>query len=277
MIMSMEFKSVDIPGWNIKESFGKANRQVTPDGWLKVKYPKGSSSPGEDGPEGGTQFYAPVYGLPSEVATLEYQVKFDDNFQPVKGGKLPGLYIGHKGLFEGASGGRRRDHNASIRIMWRSDWQAEAYVYPPKKAKQAPDYTKLPGSTIKDDYGDSLFRGILKLQPKAWNKVTITVGMNTPGKADGTLTVSIGKTAASYNKMVWRVAHDPLCSVNGIFFSTFFGGKSDYKTPVTTYATFKDFKLHTKPAPGRALLEQDGTLEEQTDDEDEELLNHREL
>ena len=91
--------------WNITNIFfGQENYQVltnTTDttgttgttGILQVYYPKGSSSPSKL-PVGGFGFFS----TPNEIhnardVTLEYSVMFDKSFNPVLGGKLPGLYI----------------------------------------------------------------------------------------------------------------------------------------------------------------------------------------
>ena len=42
----------------------------------------------------------------------------------------------------GASGGRHSDENASVRLMWRTDLMAEAYVYA-TAAADSPEYKTL--------------------------------------------------------------------------------------------------------------------------------------
>ena len=68
---------------------------------LQVLYPKGSINPGNS-PQGGTEFYARPLDITRAVnASLEYSVFFPVDFDFVKGGKLPGLYGGHKGCSGG--------------------------------------------------------------------------------------------------------------------------------------------------------------------------------
>ena len=61
---------------------------------IQSKYPKGSFKPSAT-PRGGISFYAPgpedVDLTTAAEATLSYSVLFEDGFDFVKGGKLPGL------------------------------------------------------------------------------------------------------------------------------------------------------------------------------------------
>ncbi len=98
---------------------------------LTVKYPKGSYKPSVK-PVGGIGFKsAPLSMFFADDIILRYQVAFANNFDPVRGGKLPGLFVANglnKTAMSGASGGCQTD-NASIRLMWRPNMTAEAYVY----------------------------------------------------------------------------------------------------------------------------------------------------
>jgi len=70
---------------------------------LQILYPKGSNAPRND-PQGGTEFYAhPLDLLTARNVTLQYSVYFPSDFDFVKGGKLPGMYGGHKGCSGGNS------------------------------------------------------------------------------------------------------------------------------------------------------------------------------
>lgn len=70
---------------------------------MQVLYPKGSNAP-SNSPQGGTEFYAhPLDITLAQNVTLQYSVYFSGDFDFVKGGKLPGLYGGHKGCSGGNS------------------------------------------------------------------------------------------------------------------------------------------------------------------------------
>ena len=68
---------------------------------IRILYPRGWINPGNT-PQGGAEFYAHPLDLRNvNNATLEYSVYFPEDFDFVKGGKLPGLYGGHKGCSGG--------------------------------------------------------------------------------------------------------------------------------------------------------------------------------
>jgi len=213
---------------------------------LKVVYPKGSYEPSKN-PIGGLGIYAsPPEAFAAEEATFTYQLYFDDNFEPVLGGKLPGLYVAggtNKSDIKGGSGG---DHSevSTVRIMWRQKMAAETYVYLPYDLTQDPSYEKIPGIIRNKEYGDSLWRGELTFKYKAWNDVSIHVIMNTVGVNDGLLEVTINGVTRSFNKLGWR-QHDNY-KVSFIDFETFFGGSTtDWATPIDTYTLFRNINIET--------------------------------
>lgn len=237
--------------WNIsKIGWGKDNQnhQVLEDGSLKVFYPEGSYTPSKF-PQGGIGFYAsPSDIFPANDLILSYDVKFDDTFQAVLGGKLPGLFFSEgtdKKYMREASGGNHNNNTASLRIAWRKDFVGEAYVYLPKD--QTDDYYDIPYLVQNEAFGDSLWRGLFKFQPNEWNKIMIRVKLNTFDKQmnpnyNGFLEICINEQSQRFNKLVWRTNQST--SITAILFSTFFGGGSTkYATPVDTWAYFKNFKV----------------------------------
>ena len=220
-------------------------------GVLKVFYPEGSYSPSKQ-PQGGIGFFAsqPDIFLAEEVV-FNYTVLFDESFNPMFGGKLPGLFIGNssdKNSMIGASGGKHiNDTTASCRIAWRADFGAEAYVYLPTK-NHHDDYFNIPGLTINNKYGDSLWRNFLTFNPNTWNNVSIHLRLNTFDETtykpitNGFLSVNINNESYSFDKMIWRT--DPNYFINAILFETFFGGSSEkYATPHDTWTFFKDVSI----------------------------------
>jgi hypothetical protein len=208
---------------------------------MRVKYPKGSSSPSLR-PQGGCGFFAiPRVVFPSDDVTLSYDVKFAPNFDPHRGGKLPGLHVCRGRGVSGASGGKRHPINGSCRVMWRAGFAAEAYVYPPAYVRQDRRYFAQRDLIPNPDFGDSLGRRTLRLKKDTWNRVTLRIRMNTVGKADGLVQLTINDVTYKYQAMVWR--NDASVSVGAMYFSTFFGGKRDFATPHDTYAVFRNFRL----------------------------------
>lgn len=237
--------------WNIsKIGWGKENQnhEILDDGTLKVFYPKNSYTPSKF-PQGGIGFYAsPDTLFPTDEIQVSYDVKFDETFQPVLGGKLPGLFLSEgvdKKYMREASGGKHNNNTASLRIVWRQDWQAEAYVYLPHE--QIDEYDNIPNLVKNDAFGDSLWRGLFQFNPNAWNRITFRVKINslnsdgTPN-SDGVLDLCINNRRHKFNKLIWRT--NPSTSITAILFSTFFGGGSPkYATPVDTWTYFKNFMI----------------------------------
>jgi hypothetical protein len=211
---------------------------------LKVNYPAGSFKP-SGGIVGGIGVHAcPTTIFPARSVRLTYEVYFPADFNPVKGGKLPGLFIGPRG----AAGGKHFDDASSCRLMWRKDnktggFMAEAYLYIAKT--QHASYQSIPKLVSDSKYGDSLWRGILNFNKGSWNKVEMFLTLNTmtSGTAnhDGILHLTINGVSASYDKFIWTT-EDSL--ISGINFTTFFGGSEDsWATPTDQSAYFKNVQL----------------------------------
>ena len=237
--------------WNIsKIGWGKDNQnhKVLDDGSLSVFYPKNSYTPSQN-PQGGIGFYAsPQDFFPTEQIMVSYDVKFDDTFQPVLGGKLPGIFLSKgidKKYMREASGGNRNNDTASLRIAWRKDFVAEAYVYLPEN--QDSEYYQIPNLVKNSEFGDSLWRGLFQFNSKDWNTVMFNVKLNTFDKdglpnANGVLNLCINKECQQFNKLIWRT--NQLITMTSILFSTFFGGgSSKYATPVDTWTYFRNFEI----------------------------------
>lgn len=242
--------------WNIvKLIFGKNTKNYdiiqgnehsflhTNDTVLKVFYPKNSYSPSKN-PIGGIGFFAsPKNIFKADEVMLKYDVFFDQSFNPVLGGKLPGLFIGQgtdKKDMTGASGGKHQ-LTSSCRIAWRANLEAEAYVYLPES--QHKDYYNIPNLVQNKIYGDSLWRGLFKFYKNIWNNVSIRIKTNTLNENipnyDGQLEITINNITQSFDKIVWRT--NSSYNLNSIIFETFFGGsKPSTATPNDTWSYFKN-------------------------------------
>ena len=90
---------------------------------LQVIYPANSFSP----QEGGTQLYSLFNGSePFQSILLSYEIAFDQGFDWVKGGKLPGIRGGPDP--DGCSGGVKPNGTNcfSMRLMWRPEGAGES-------------------------------------------------------------------------------------------------------------------------------------------------------
>lgn len=219
--------------WHVtKDEWGNNLRSLRSDPtmphFLRVTYPKGSSSPASNRnyktPIGGTEWYANMYLAPSSVRHLRYYLRFGSNFSFNKGGKLPGLYGGTC-----VSGGCIPDgtNGFSTRYMWRTAGAGEVYAY-------------LPSDT---GYGTSLGRGKWLFRVNQWYCIEQRVALNTPGKDDGYVTVWLdGKPVLNATNLTFRTV-DAL-QIDGILFSTFFGGDDpSWSSKTDTYVDFAKFAV----------------------------------
>lgn len=222
--------------WDIQKSksWGEENMQIIDDPSgrfakvLRVRYPKNSASPSvsreENKPLGGAQFCAKLGITSRDALRLSYYVRFSENFDFVKGGKLPGLFGG-----SGNSGGEIPDgtDGFSTRFMWRRNGDGEVYAY-------------LPTS---DEFGTSIGRGNWRFQPGVWYYLEQEVTLNQEGLTDGRVRVWVdGNLVLDEGGLTFRTTKE--LKIEGLFFSTFFGGgDSSWATPNDVYADFADFKV----------------------------------
>ncbi|MGH3585410.1 MAG: polysaccharide lyase, partial [Pseudonocardia sp.] len=206
---------------------------------LRTSYPEGSASRGTDGPDGGMQAYLELQS-PTDVLDLTYQVRFPEGFDFVKGGKLPGLYGGSEN-----NGGKVPDgtDGFSTRYMWRSGGEGEVYAY-------------LPTS---EEHGTSLGRGCWSFVPGSWTTVRQRVQLNTPGTADGRITVwQDGRMVLDKGGLDFRSTDE--LRIDGVFFSTFFGGGDEsWASPSDQHAEFAAFEVAADSAapPGQPPVSAD--------------------
>jgi len=208
------------------------------DNVLKVHYALGSYSVTKT-IDRGAQFYSHV--TPSHTAMmLSYDVFFPHDFDFVRGGKLPGLY---GGITQTCSGGRHSDECFTTRFMWRDQGHGEVYTYIPKDHQRA-DYCQDPHVVCEGHFGDSLGRGTWTFKRGVWQNMAQYVHLNTPGQTDGYLRVfQDGQKVLDLKNLNFRM-HDNL-KVDGIFFSTFFGGSlnNSWASTADTNSYFRNFVL----------------------------------
>jgi hypothetical protein len=232
---SSNFERINwVSEWTPKQkgSFGLDNTTVeddpqSPGGrFLRVRYYKGGASPSASRrvgvKEGGAQLLGQLPGGATDRAFLRYFVRFPSDFDFVKGGKLPGFYGGTN-----ISGGHipNGTDGFSTRFMWRTEGQGEVYVYMPSSTK----------------FGTSLGRGSFRFTPGKWHCVEQELSLNTPGQADGQVRVWLDSEAVfEQQQLFFRSVPD--LRIEGVFFSTFFGGGDpSWAPPRDTHADFAAF------------------------------------
>jgi hypothetical protein len=223
-------------------SFGEDDASVRstgvggdPAAQLRVRYPADSASRlaarDDDAENGGFQVYLARNKGPVDEAWLSYRLRFPAGFDFVKGGKLPGLFGGTS-----TSGRHIPDgtNGFSTRYMWRAKGAGEVYAY-------------LPTSR---EHGTSLGRGAWHWPTGRWVRVVQHVRLNDPGAADGVIDVWLdGKKV--YGATGLRFRSTGTLKIDGVFFSTFFGGGDrSWASPRDQYADFADVRLSTRvPEP----------------------------
>ncbi|MGP9767029.1 polysaccharide lyase [Halomonas sp. AOP13-D3-9] len=191
---------------------------------LRVHYPAGSSSPGDE-PLGGAGFYSdPSLLQGTDRACLSYKVRFPSDFDFVKGGKLPGLYGG-----EAPSGGDSVDgeNGFSMRLMWREQGEGELYPY------------------VVGFEGKSVGRGLWRYPVGQWVTLEQEVVLNDPKQENGIARVWVdGEPVLEQRNIVFRTT--PEITINGLMFSTFFGGTGEgWRTPRDQFVDFAAFRFYT--------------------------------
>ena len=208
---------------------------------VRAIYQEGRWSPGQ-GEGGGVLFFAWPNGKDvslGDTVRLEYEVYFPENFEWVKGGKLPGI-IGGK---TGCGGGDDADDCFSVRVMWRRDGDGEAYIYT-RKDTWTPEICDTQGTHCDSNAGMSFMRGAFRFERERWTKVAITVSMNDVGEANGYVRLDLdGETKVEGDKFTFRSSKDVY--PEAFTFSTWYGGSDVTWSPSTTVeAYFRNFKLY---------------------------------
>lgn len=194
---------------------------------LRVHYPAGSSSPGDE-PLGGAGFYSdPSLLQGADRACLSYKVRFPSDFDFVKGGKLPGLYGG-----EAPSGGDNVDGESgfSMRLMWREQGEGELYPY------------------VVGFEGKSVGRGFWRYPVGQWITLEQEVVLNDPEQENGIARVWVdGEPVLEQQNIVFRTT--PEITIDGLMFSTFFGGTGEgWRTPLDQFVDFAAIRFYA-PKP----------------------------
>ena len=171
-------------------------------------------------------------GFSLQTAVLEFDVKFEQDFQWVKGGKLHGL-----GPDKPVTGGKEMSPGSwSSRIMFLKSGGCCTYLYNQTKATK---------------YGETVSTKKSVFQAGKWHRVKMETKVNDLGKANGYTKVWIdGKLLLEHNKVMFRKAGGDETLIRRLLFSTFHGGASPSWAPkdkerkyTTVYALFDNFSV----------------------------------
>ena len=149
-----------------------------------------------------------------QEATLAFDVKFEADFQWVKGGKLHGL-----GPQRPVTGGKKVNPDAwSARMMWGRDARLGTYLYHQSKNNKYGTGNQAKSPVFKKD---------------RWHRVVLQVRVNDPGKANGAARVFVdGKPVVTTDQVQFRDDPGDKALIHHFMFSTFHGGNTKSWAPV---------------------------------------------
>ncbi len=203
---------------------------------LKVFYPKDSVGIGAKWEMDLDSLYDTLW--------ISYSIMFQENFEFVRGGKLPGLGGGST-----PTGGQATDgtDGFSARIMWRvrnignEDRGAICqYMYHMDK----------PGVYGEDlfwaypDYSQNQTKRFFT--PGQWHSVKTRIIINSPGEFDGRVTSWLDRDLGLDSTIRYRADGVSSFAIDKFLFSTFFGGSDSTWAPLKDeYIYFDDFIIST--------------------------------
>ena len=229
VIFENSFSSNWITDWVLQTTrkWGFENFELLSWDILRVTYPAWSYKPSaEDAPRGWGGFIKRLDTTWTDMY-LSYDVKFEDWFDFVKWGKLPGLCG-----WECPTGGWLRGEGFSTRFMWRTDWEIEVYAYL---------------QDIAEWYGKSIGRWAWTVGIWDWYTLTQRVKLNTPWNSDWIIEFYVNDIKV-YTESHLNIVDTKPVVIDWILFSTFFwGSDSSWATPIESHTQFKNFKVPSKP------------------------------
>ncbi|KAF5385835.1 hypothetical protein D9615_002568 [Tricholomella constricta] len=185
-------------------------------------------------------------GSTFQTMVVSYEVAFDEGFDWVKGGKLPGLRGGLNST--GCSGGHASNGKDcfSTRLMWRKNGAGEIYAYIPTPN----NLCSQEGINCNSDFGISVQRGSFGFVSGQWNRITLLVRLNDPPNvANGNVQLYFNDFKA-VDQQNLQIRSSSSVTANGFYFSTFFGGSDDsWATPNTVHTFYRNIRLWGGSAP----------------------------
>lgn len=186
------------------------------------------------GYEQGSQRITKIFNLPGAYpsATLSYDVRFEEGFQFVKGGKLHGF----SPEVPVTGGQNRTPRGWSARVVFKKGGHTGAYNY-----DQNPDKKWGVGGSSREQV----------FFPGCWHHVDLQVQLNDPGQANGWTRIFVdGHEVVNTGGIVFRSQGGSDTLIQKFLFATFHGGSTPDCAPVdengnfkTVYAWFDNFLI----------------------------------
>jgi hypothetical protein len=183
---------------------------------------------GEVGGNSGMAFTAPLHGQ-YEHLFFEYDVYFPQDFDWVKGGKLPGLtsFSDHPtGCIDNSA-----FDGFSARYMWREEGAFYLYIYNPEKELECGDYYPPVGTST------------FMLKKGQWLHLKQEIFLGEANQRDGYIKAWVDDV------LVYQINNIMLRDISSIFIDgakmdSFFGGSDDSWAPATSQnAYFDNFRI----------------------------------
>lgn len=168
---------------------------------------------------------------------LEYKLRFSEDFDWIKGGKLPGLSGGRTNVGGNPPNGK---DGWSVRFMWRTDGIGSAYVYHPDQPRKWGEHFRLDNFWFE--------KGLV-------HTIGLEVIMNTPGKHDGIIRAWLdGVLVVEETAIRFRDIAD--LKIDTLHFGTIFGGHTANWAPGKDehidFGSFQIFSHHRDLQEGLA-------------------------
>ncbi|XP_006460565.1 hypothetical protein AGABI2DRAFT_203648 [Agaricus bisporus var. bisporus H97] len=214
-------------------------------------YPKGSINPKSDCPGGfgfylsGPASFSSLLEKGAKEVVMSYRMMLAEDWEWVRGGKLPGFFGGEGQLAYSCTGGRQEDRCKcfDMRPMWRRNGVGELYTYLPPVEGNTKVLKSVPPQSIENsNFGFSVGRGAYKWEKAVgnWVAVACRIKLNDVGYANGEVEVWIdGERTINIAGLKFRDSEKSI--IKGMHFETFFGGHSaEWASPKDQRAWFAD-------------------------------------
>ncbi|KAF8313480.1 hypothetical protein DL93DRAFT_2081211, partial [Clavulina sp. PMI_390] len=136
--------------------------------------------------------------------------------------------------------------------MWRTNAQGEAYAYLQGPSDLCSEKDVICNS---DGFGTSIDRGSFSFVAGTWNQVDMVVGLNNPVSSKNGYIAAYYNGALAINQTGLQIRSDSsVGSIQGMFFSTFFGGSDSSWAPSTNQTTyFKNIQMFASDSASKLV------------------------
>ena len=241
---------------------GRPGPVVTKDGLraYEVSYKKGQIGGGSSSMN---VTLSPRAFFPGEAVRMRFKVMFEPGFpwgpaMKKSGGKIIGLWVGTGA----ASGGSYSTTGASYRLTWSYNGGVGPYLYPQlrqkhdkKRSGENPTWAQLDQSA-EVQRASNIAAGLhvfyprnkkdpgswdMRLREGVWNEVEMFMRLNTPGRQDGVLELTVNGVTKRLSSVRYRYDN---AKITGAKIHSFFGGgTTEYAPTHDCKAWYADFRF----------------------------------